>query len=135
MRGSVMSIRTGALVVVATLAALSLTFAVAVCAAPSTAMVEALGTVAGSIPDNPSVSVQSISTGLVYQPAALGAVSGVPVRSGFVLSMLMWSTLAGVALPTLSTARPCTDWSASSSDTVVLAGEQAPTPDCVSAQL
>src|SRR6266516_4906786 len=75
-------------------------------------------------------------TSPLYQPSALAAVVGVPVRLGAVLSMLMPVTEPLAELSALSTAEPFTDWFAPSVETTTLPPPvQVLTPDRASTQV
>jgi hypothetical protein len=86
--------------------------------APSPVITLAAGTVDSSMPERPSVPVQSTATSSRYQPAPLAGVVGVPVSVGAVMSMLMSSSVVAATLPALSRASPFADWPAPSLSTV-----------------
>src|SRR4051794_33904044 len=96
------------------LPATSVTVSVAVSAVPSPEITESAGQ-APAMPDSASEQVQWIVTGPSYQPAPFGAVVGVPVNNGAVLSTLMSATVAVAVFPAVSIAVPVTDWPAPSS--------------------
>src|SRR6266516_6981241 len=83
--GAVLSMLTAELLELVVLPALSLTEAVANSPLPSPLMVLFPGH-NPMIPDRASVQVQAMLTLALYQPFALAAVVGVPVRVGGVLS-------------------------------------------------
>ena len=134
MIGAVVSILIAEVVSDLALPARSLTDRVLVRFAPSPLIVVSTGTVAGSTPDSPSVAVQWIMTSPRYQPAAFGAVVGVPASVGAVLSMLIPETVVDALLSAVSVAVPDAVWLAPSEDFVTGPVHDF-TPDVPSVQL
>ena len=106
--GGVLSMFTPGLVAFVWLPARSLTIAGAVSPWPLPLIVAGDGQVP-SMPEKPSAQVQLIVTGVLYQPAAFGALAGAPVSVGRVVSMLIEPTVVLLWLSALSTATPVTD--------------------------